>query len=327
MEVVDGIAVEIGHGSIDPDNKPNEPEDVLNILGGLINLDEENATLGLAHFTVKEYLISTDIVQGPAVSYHVQHAIAHAKLAKICLTYIMFDHFGGEPCDDYETRFEKYPLLAYAVRYWSEHVSECENDSDKTLDGLVLGFFHLGPNSEKFQAWRQLYDISRRSDHLAKASEINNSLETIKWPPATPLYFAAGMGHLQAVKELLELGADVHVQGGEFGTPVVAAVVDGHEETLRLLLEKGANPNQKRDERSNENLLYLAAVNGYAGCVQILLNFNADAECFAASDHRNPLSAAIWAGHGNVLEVLVDADYFRTKELHGDPPSGGVICR
>lgn len=322
IEVVDGIAIEIGQESMDPDNKLNEPEDILEICEGLIYLDEKNATLRLAHLTVKEYLISTNIVQGPAANYRVQHTIAHAELAKICLTYIMFDDFGDGPCDNYETRFEKYPLLAYVVTYWPEHVAECEHDSDETLDQIVLGFFRLGPDSEKFQAWRQLYEIFRRSDRPATTLEINRSLETIKWPPATPLYFAASMGHLQAVKELLELGAHVSVQGGEFGTPVVATVMGGHEETLRLLLEKGADPNQKKDEKSNENLLYLAAVDGHAKCVQTLLNFNADAERFAVSDPKNPLSAAAFAGHENVMEVLVNADYFRIKELHRDPLRG-----
>lgn len=322
MEVVDGIAVEIGQEFMDPDNKLNEPEDILEICGGLIYLDKKDFTLRLAHSTVKEYLISTNMVEGPVANYRVQHTIAHAELAKMCLTYITFDDFGDGPCGDYETHFEKYPLLAYAVTYWPKHVSECEHNSDETLNQLVLGFFRLGPNSEKFQAWRQLYDIFRTSDRPATALEINRSIKTIKWSPATPLYFAASMGHLQAVKELLELGAHVSVQGGEFGTPVAATVMGGHEETLRFLLEKGADPNQKKDEKSNENLLYLAAVDGHAKCVQTLLNFNADAEQFAVSDPKNPLSAAAFAGHENVMEVLVDADYFRIKELHGDPLRG-----
>lgn len=322
MEVVDGIAVDIGHESMNPDNKLNEPEDILDICGGLISLDEENSTLGLAHFTVKEYLISADISQGPAVGYHVQRTIAHAELAKTCLTYIIFDDFGGGPCDDYEIRLEKYPFLAYAVRYWPEHVSEYENNGDRSLDQLVLNFFHLGLDSEKFQAWREFYDACRKSNRLMTASEINHSLQLIEWQPATPLYFAAGMGHLQAVKELVALGTDVSVEGGEFGTPVAATVKGGHEETLRLLLEKGANPNQIIKKTSRANLLHLAAVEGHAKCLRTLLDFNADPELFSTGDSINPLFAAGWAGRGNVFEVLVEADFFRDKGLHWDPIHG-----
>lgn len=321
IEVVDGIAVDIGHGSIDPDNKLNEPEDILDICGGLIDLDEEKATLGLAHFTVKEYLISADITQGPAVSYYTQRTIAHAELAKICLTYTTFDNFDCGPCDNYQIRLEEYPLLAYAVRYWPEHVSEYKNDGDKTLDQLVLSFFHLGSNSGKFQAWRQLYDVCRSSDRSMTALEINRLLEKVKWLPATPLYFAAGIGHLQAVNELLEFGADVNVEGGEFGTPVAATVIGGHEQTLRLLLEKGADPNQTRDvnKKSGINLLYLAALDGHAKCLRTLLDFNADPERFPTPDSKNPLFVAGWEGRGDAFEVLVEADFFRNKRFDWDP--------
>lgn len=323
IEIVNGIAVEIGHGSMDPDNKLNDPRDVLDICGGLIDLDEDNLTLGLSHFTVKTYLMSTDITQGPAVVYHAQHTIANAELAKICLTYIIFDDFSDGPCDDYEVRLEEYPLLAYAVRYWPEHVLEYQNDGDEILDRLVLDFFHLGSDSKKFQAWRQLYDIYRTSARQVTASEINLLLKTIKWPPATPLYFAASMGHLQAVKELLELGVDVNVEGGEFGTPVMATVEGGHVETLRLLLERGADPNQKKSNGTS-SLLLLASAAGHAKCVQTLLDFEADAAGIGILSSGDLMFSAAWGNHKNVVDVLVEADYFKNQGVPGDLLRGVV---
>ena len=42
------------------------------------------------------------------------------------------------------------------------------------------------------------------------------------------------------VKLLLEKGADVNVQAGQYGTALQVASLSGHEVIMKLLLEKGA---------------------------------------------------------------------------------------
>lgn len=325
-EVAEAIVVEVGDESMDSEKKLNEPQDILDICRGLIEIDDTQFTLGLSHFTVKEYLISANIIESSAAGYHVKHTVAHAELAKICLTYTMFSDFDDGPCDDYEAQLGEYPLLTYAVQYWPEHVSEYGNQDDETLSQLILSFFHLGQDSEKFQLWRQLYEICRGTSSLMTGTKINSLRDDISSTksksdsvPATPLYYAAEMGQLQAVSELLELGTHVDVKGGTNYTPTKAAIIGGHEATLRLLLEKGADPNEIAEEAGHDICcrdsypLSIAAGSGQAGCVQALLDFAADVGRIGYGTIKDPLLAASWSGHGNVVEVLIEADYFISK--------------
>jgi ankyrin repeat protein len=60
----------------------------------------------------------------------------------------------------------------------------------------------------------------------------------------TSLIYAAREGHFETVKALVEAGADVnHVSGGDKMSPIVEAVINGHLEIAKYLLEKGADPN------------------------------------------------------------------------------------
>ncbi len=64
----------------------------------------------------------------------------------------------------------------------------------------------------------------------------------------TPLLFAVRQGSMDAVKALLEAGADVNqVSGGDKTSPLVIAIVNGHFDLALHLLDKGANPNTVSD--------------------------------------------------------------------------------
>jgi len=59
----------------------------------------------------------------------------------------------------------------------------------------------------------------------------------------TALHFAAREGHLDAVRALLDGGADVNlVSGGEKTSPMVEAIINGHLDLARFLLDHGADP-------------------------------------------------------------------------------------
>ncbi|KAF2135963.1 uncharacterized protein K452DRAFT_322730 [Aplosporella prunicola CBS 121167] len=57
----------------------------------------------------------------------------------------------------------------------------------------------------------------------------------------TPLNSAANNGHLETVKLLLEKGADLSVSNNDGWTPLNSAADSGHLEIVKFLLEKGAD--------------------------------------------------------------------------------------
>jgi len=58
------------------------------------------------------------------------------------------------------------------------------------------------------------------------------------------LHYAAREGHMDAIRSLVEAGADVNEQNpGDRTTPMVEAIVNGHYDIARYLVEHGGNPN------------------------------------------------------------------------------------
>jgi ankyrin repeat protein len=59
----------------------------------------------------------------------------------------------------------------------------------------------------------------------------------------TALLYAAREGHLPAATALVEAGADVNQVSGDKFSPLVMAIINGHLDLAKYLLDHGANPN------------------------------------------------------------------------------------
>lgn len=319
-QILEGIAVEIGETAIDPENRGNFPEDILDICRGLTAMDDESRKLRLAHFTVKEYLISAGISQGPAADYHLPPGTSNAELAKVCLTYLMFDDFGVGACstiEESEYRHEQYPLYGYATGSLHTHVSDyTKNGVDETLDQLLLRFFLLDGNSGNFAAW------SQANMGFTKYLAVH--------PKRTPLYCAAFLGLDQVVIQLLKTGEDVngYCDGGmdyydnfytAGGRPLIGAIIGDRDGTLRLLLENGANPNLPSDPNkplsTTKTPIAVAANRDRAKCIQVLLDHGAEDNNDAADGYGRYgqiIQSAARDGYQAVVEVLIKTKKFQT---------------
>jgi uncharacterized protein len=90
----------------------------------------------------------------------------------------------------------------------------------------------------------------------------------------TPLVLAASIGRPEMVQILLNAGASVVVEG-QLEPTLHKAARGGNLEVVRLLLDAGASINQQADFA--EAALHIAAEEGYAEIVELLLSRGADA--------------------------------------------------
>ena len=60
----------------------------------------------------------------------------------------------------------------------------------------------------------------------------------------TAFQFAVRNGDMRTVQAMIAAGADVNdKRPGDFATPLLVAIINGHEDLVDLLLDKGADPN------------------------------------------------------------------------------------
>ena len=93
---------------------------------------------------------------------------------------------------------------------------------------------------------------------------------------STALIEAAGGGHLEVTRLLLDRSADPNQAcTADGGTALMQAAHRGHLEVTRLLLDRSADPNQVRTDDGHTALMY-AAVRGHLEVIRLLLDRSAD---------------------------------------------------
>ena len=91
----------------------------------------------------------------------------------------------------------------------------------------------------------------------------------------TPLFVAARFGHVDTIKTLSVLGADVNTPSNDGYTPVFIAAQQGFADTVRTLCELGANFSTP-DRKSGATPMYVAAQNDHITTINILAGFGTD---------------------------------------------------
>ena len=117
----------------------------------------------------------------------------------------------------------------------------------------------------------------------------------------TPLIIAAQKGHIDAVRTLIEHGADVNTNDWLGGTPLSCASMAGHTEIVKLLLLKGAKAGSS--DILGLTPLHLASRHGYTEIVSLLLEYKANMN---ALDQRckSPSQLAKENGHAETARLL-----------------------
>jgi len=119
----------------------------------------------------------------------------------------------------------------------------------------------------------------------------------------TPLFVACGQGDVDAVRRLLDEGAEVDRANKYGATPLFVACERGHVDAARLLLDNGADVHKASNK--NRTPLHAAAYEGHIDVVRLLLAHGADAD--VDEDGDTPAAGAKSKGHSAVVALLMES--------------------
>jgi ankyrin repeat protein len=126
---------------------------------------------------------------------------------------------------------------------------------------------------------------------------------------------AAIDGNMTVIRYLVEHGADVNAQGGEYGNPLQAAVVWNCIEIVRYLVENGADVNAQGGECGNP--LQAAVTMNRVEIVRYLVENGADVNA-QGGKYGNALSAAeAKYRHNGIVWFLLDRGASRNAKDGG----------
>ncbi|KAJ5356110.1 hypothetical protein N7517_010719 [Penicillium concentricum] len=243
---------------------------------------EEVEELQLAHLSVQQYLKSSRIQS--SVPTHIIDAGALFQDGLICLAYLSRP---GEHQTSEQIRAE-FSFAHYSAQLWIDNATATE--TDKMVEQSIMGFFLS--TGQAYKVWSKLW----RPDHAKSGSYLVIT--------AAPLYYASFLGLKHTVQLLLELGADVNAQGGQFGNALQAALWKGHTEAVQLLLAAGADANAVGG--TYENSLQAVVWSRHKNIVQLLLGAGADVNATGGL-YKSALHASAALNHKGIVQLLLAA--------------------
>jgi ankyrin repeat protein len=140
------------------------------------------------------------------------------------------------------------------------------------------------------------------------------------WDPNTPLFVAAQIGDITAVKEILDRGIAVDARNYRGWTSLILAVNAGQLEMVKFLIGRKADVNAKSTGDASRSVLCFAAEGNKSEIAKELLEYGAlpNATC---ENGLTALYIAAAAGNREVAEVLLsmgaEIDQYGQKTVEG----------
>ncbi|KAL2833732.1 hypothetical protein BDW59DRAFT_156533 [Aspergillus cavernicola] len=301
-ELAEIVAILPGTSIFTETDRPFDPRDVVEVCSSLVASYDNGSWNQLAHYSVKEYLVSDRIRHGPASYFAMSEAEGHVAIADRCLTYLLSFEL---PVTDIESYFlsamgsskSPFPLIDYAVLKWARHAREIPHDLFQQLEIPILSL--LDRNNLAFRAWMLLYRYGEEEEGFG-----------------SPLHYAAELGLLYLVQSLVQSGADINEIGGYDGSALAAAISSGHENIVRFLLDIGADINLATGYYGCA--LQAAAARGQPDIAMELIGRGADVN-IVGGQFGTALQAAARYGRESVVEALLE----RGADVNA---TGGYYC-
>ena len=121
-----------------------------------------------------------------------------------------------------------------------------------------------------------------------------------------PIWANTRLGELVEVKQKLDAKADPNAADPMGRTALYHAVAQNHIKIASLLLERGADANRPMTEQPKDYPLHIAAEQGNASMVELLIKHDAKVNA-QAGNGRTPLYMAVMKNHLDAARVLLEA--------------------
>jgi ankyrin repeat protein len=162
---------------------------------------------------------------------------------------------------------------------------------------FLIGYLLARGASYDINVATKLGDLQRVRELIDEDPSLISQVPPYSYYTGSPLRNAAGAGHNEVVKLLLDRGADINQPEpgvAPHGGALHSALSGRHWDVVKLLLDRGANPNAEVE--SSGNCLFMAKhVNAPKEIIELLASYGAvmgadlaDIETLAAMLHANP---------------------------------------
>ena len=309
-----------------PENRLSDPYDIMQILPGLISISTNTKLskeeIRLAHFSVKEYLMSEKIRREPTSSFGTDLVAANQFLTEACLAYIL--HYStAKERTNFAEDLHSFPLLYYACRYWYAHMKVIM-DEGQLVSKLRASTSLLSMQLLQSDSARRSWLMVHRPD-VIKKKPFPSYVHPNEFGSA--LYYAAYLGFTHAVKGLVDheqpcnRAQIINTAGGCYGLPLCAAAATGHVDICQSLIQHGADIEKEGSDykhRGTGTPLGLAARFGRVTTVRLLIENGANVEGNSSFYHGPAICAAAYNGHDHMVRLLLE----NGAKVNGQGPDG-----
>ena len=268
----------------------------------------------LAHYSVKEYLVSDRIRAGSAAFFSIDEEASDACIGATCLSCLLLYEKALFPTSkEFCTEF---PPARYSAKFWYEHLSAIKDAVHLNSIPLAKELFL---SDDKLRNWIALWDLQWDSGpgfDFEPSLDFEYQWDSKSWSQwklgvkatGSPLYYAVLTGLKSLIEALIAVQKDkdgrvgatndsklklpdsdddsttlyyiskhayINAIGGILHTPIQAASWSGRMDIVELLVNSGANPNIYGGCRGG-SALWAAARKGHLDVMRFLLDKGAD---------------------------------------------------
>ena len=308
---------------VDLEQENSLPAYVKNLCGLFVTICDSRVYL--LHQTAREFLLSQDDCSGTATTtsqyrgiwkHTFQLETCHSIMARICMTYLLFDVFEDEPLLLFEDgvvdekswyrMFEpcrkrmveynaRHALFMYTLSFWPLHFRKCKAKDELSEMWLDV----CDTESQRFRTWFHSYwQLSHWQ--LITITLPRSGILNREPPQLNGLMVASFFGHDTMIKQVFEKETADKLDD-QSKTALWWAVLTRRISTVELLLDRGVNLSGDNKEITP---LMVAAIEGFDELVALLVDAGASLECVNSAGF-SALAYAVRFGHQSTVETLI----------------------